>query len=399
MSDTGDLDPQLIQQIDTFKNLFEGIANVKSFDEMIMSITENYETSNQLSQQSNFIGTVNNVVYGAKKNFLKDLRGLHNTLYKSFSFLLRSEDEEQKSFFLQALYGWLRTFKITDNGDKGDDSQIKDYFGELNVVKSSLRDVKTLADEMADTNKLLNGENSNLKQQLKNAEENLERKNNRCDKLANTIDLYKTDTVKLIHQVELELEKLKMLNSDEQSFRIDKLKDKVRRASQEFANDDFRGSLMSPMKSPERKLNLINQSANSTDRDNIWFDIKKSQERYENLLDSYQNVLKDKDAYIRTLEDEIAESKKARFNLENEHFDRIREKDREINDMKSEMDGFENQITRLNAEIKNLKDEMIGLHARNQKKVVEVVNEKGLWDTEKQMLTDQIENLQKEFKK
>ena len=296
-------------------------------------------------------------------------------------------------------YGWLRTFKITDNGDKGDDSQIKDYFGELNVVKSSLRDVKTLADEMADTNKLLNGENSNLKQQLKNAEENLERKNNRCDKLANTIDLYKTDTVKLIHQVELELEKLKMLNSDEQSFRIDKLKDKVRRASQEFANDDFRGSLMSPMKSPERKLNLINQSANSTDRDNIWFDIKKSQERYENLLDSYQNVLKDKDAYIRTLEDEIAESKKARFNLENEHFDRIREKDREINDMKSEMDGFENQITRLNAEIKNLKDEMIGLHARNQKKVVEVVNEKGLWDTEKQMLTDQIENLQKEFKK
>ena len=75
----------------------------------------------------------------------------------------------------------------------------------------------------------------------------------------------------------------------------------------------------------------------------IWFDIKKSQERYEGLLDSYQNVLKDKDAYIKQLEDEIAASKRERFNLENEHFDKIREKDRNINDMKSENDCFDNK--------------------------------------------------------
>jgi len=31
--------------------------------------------------------------------------------------------------------------------------------------------------------------------------------------------------------------------------------------------------------------------------DNVWFDIEKSQERYEAILDSYQKIIKDKDIY------------------------------------------------------------------------------------------------------
>jgi len=83
---------------------------------------------------------------------------------------LRSEDEDQKSLYLQSLYGWLRTFKISESTGKADDSQIKHYFEELSDVKESLREVKTLADEMADTNKALNHESSSYKQIIANLE-------------------------------------------------------------------------------------------------------------------------------------------------------------------------------------------------------------------------------------
>ena len=131
----------------------------------------------------------------------------------------------------------------------------------------------------------------------------------------------------------------------------------------------------------------------------IWFDIKKSQERYEGLLDSYQNVLKDKDAYIKQLEDEIAASKRERFNLENEHFDKIREKDRNINDMKSENDCFDNKNNRLSAEILNLQDELQNLAKKNKKNLDEVLNEKSLWATEKNLLNSNIYNLEREHLK
>jgi len=54
----------------------------------------------------------------------------------------------------------------------------------------------------------------------------------------------------LVCTVESELEKLRMLNSDEQGQRIDKLVNKVQRASKEFNRDDFDGLELSPMMSP-----------------------------------------------------------------------------------------------------------------------------------------------------
>jgi len=103
---------------------------------------------------------------------------------------------------------------------------------------------------MADTNKALNHESSSYKQIIANLEENLNRKTNKCDKLAATIEKYRSDTVKLVCTVESELEKLRMLNSDEQGQRIDKLVNKVQRASKEFNRDDFDGLELSPMMSP-----------------------------------------------------------------------------------------------------------------------------------------------------
>ena len=250
MSDAGDLDPQLVQQLDNFKSLFETITNSQTLDEMVMSITENYDNCVNSQNLDDFGIQMSNIVNVTKKRYTKDLKSLHNSLYKSFSFLLRSEDEDQKSLYLQSLYGWLRTFKISESTGNADDSQIKHYFEELSDVKESLREVKTLADEMADTNKALNHESSSYKQIIANLEENLNRKTNKCDKLAATIEKYRSDTVKLVCTVESELEKLRMLNSDEQGQRIDKLVNKVQRASKEFNRDDFDGLELSPMMSP-----------------------------------------------------------------------------------------------------------------------------------------------------
>lgn len=73
--------------------------------------------------------------------------------------------------------------------------------------------------------------------------------------------------------------------------------------------------------------------------DNIWFDIEKSQERYEALLDSYQGIIKDKENQISKLEDEMMQSKREKYEIEDLHFRNILEKDRVISDLNVKIDS------------------------------------------------------------
>lgn len=85
-----------------------------------------------------------------------------------------------------------------------------------------------------------------------------------------------------------------------------------------------------------------NGSPSKYDHDNVWFDIEKSQERYEALLNSYQNIIKDKDEHIHQLEEEITNCRKERLKLEDEHFQMVRDKDRQISE--AERNGQDKSI-------------------------------------------------------
>ena len=120
---------------------------------------------------------------------------------------------------VQTLYNWLRNFKISID-DKDIDVQLKDYFEDLTTLQNSLVQVKGMADDMGDANRQLNKERIDMSNENSNLKDNLERKEKRIFKLKSTIDTYKSDIVKLISQVERELEKLKNLGTEDAGKRI-----------------------------------------------------------------------------------------------------------------------------------------------------------------------------------
>ena len=128
-------------------------------------------------------------------------------------------------------------------------------------------------------------------------------------------------------------------------------------------------------------------------RDNIWFDIEKSQERYEALLDSYQNIIKDKDLYLKQMEEEIASGKKEMYNLEDLNFNMVREKDRTINQLSSDNDDLQSKIkklqTKTDEKVELLKDEI----RRNKLNYDEVTAEKEQWSTERKLFTEKVNAL------
>merc|ERR1712232_1185853 len=96
----------------------------------------------------------------------------------------------------------------------------------------------------------------------------------------------------------------------------------------------------------------------SRDHENVWFDIEKSQERYEALLNSYQNIINDKDAHIKTLEDEIEQCRRDRLDLEDEQFNNIREKDKEIAEAERKINESKMKANNANTENKVVLDSL-----------------------------------------
>lgn len=65
----------------------------------------------------------------------------------------------------------------------------------------------------------------------------------------------------------------------------------------------------------------------NTNNEHVWFDIEKSQQRYEALLDSYMKIIQDKDSYIKQVDEELNNAKRERLELEDVHFHEIKKKD------------------------------------------------------------------------
>jgi len=95
------------------------------------------------------------------------------------------------------------------------------------------------------------------------------------------VDRYKLDISGLISQVERELEKTKTYEVNTNSkYMIEKLTQKVRSYANQFNVEDYSGlEFGSPIKSP-KKFDVIYPELEDK---GVWFDIDRSQQRYESL--------------------------------------------------------------------------------------------------------------------
>ena len=335
---------ELMQPILNFQNQFESFGTLQILDNLAISLTEEFEmfklqrpTTDQTVNEAEFIQAISAKVLASKKKLIKDMRVFHNTVYKIFSFQLRSEDEEQKFQSVQQIFDWLRNFKIPLN-DSEIDVQLKSYFDDLSNLNNSMNSIKVMADDMGTANKLLNEELHAKTFELEAQKDKLNQKNTRNDKLASMVDRYKLDISGLISQVERELEKTKTYEVNTNSkYMIEKLTQKVRSYANQFNVEDYSGlEFGSPIKSP-KKFDVIYPELEDK---GVWFDIDRSQQRYESLQDSYQGVIKDKDLYMKKMEEDILKAKREKFELEDQHFNYLRDKERKINDLTAQIDDL-----------------------------------------------------------
>ena len=230
------------------------------------------------------------------------------------------------------------------------DVQLKNYFGELAILQDSLVQVKVFSDELAENNRRCTKEKTDIEAKLKNMQENLGRKDLRIMKLKASLDTYRNDISKLILNVEHELDRLKHMSDDERRASIQGIKGSLREVTENLYINKLNVSDTYIDEHDESPVRGTGGADHKHDTSNVWFDIEKSQQRYETLLDSYQNIIKDKDSYLRTLEEEMNGLKKERFNLEDEHFRSLREKDNALADLNNRLSDADRQRQRLQDE-------------------------------------------------
>lgn len=296
---------------------------------------------------------VKDKIMACKSLYNIDLKQLFQDISNTISFINTSEP----STLLKDLNNTLQRVQFPDV-KKGD--AINHYFDELETLQNQLVSVKDHANEMGETNRNLNIELKGLKTELQNVKENLDRKEKKAEKLKTTINDYRKSTLKLISTVENELSRISNMNVDEIPDNLENLEKELQRQSSkiiESANQNFDSSFIgSPKKS-------VNQSTVN------WFDVEKSQERYEALLNSYNKIIHDKDAHIKNIYDEVSKLKKDRAEIEDDSFNQIREKDKLITNAEYEKNNAinsykiykkenEDRIKRLQGEINYLENRL-----------------------------------------
>jgi len=207
---------------------------------------------------------------------------------------------------------------------------------------------------MAEANKTANKEKNLFHAENKNHKENLDRKDKRVTKLKETIETYRSSTLKLVHTVESELERLKFTQNDQTG--LDQAMSNIKWDTQLAIDITNEWSEMSPGRSPMPH----SHGPAEQQHDQIWFDIEKSQERYEAMLDSYQNIIKDKDIYLKQVEEELAAAKHERLDLEDQHFKVILAKDELIAKAEGKWAHLENTLESLKSDLNGKLDDLRG---------------------------------------
>lgn len=240
--------------VNNFKGALDNINNTQAFTNLDIYIGETYQKvkSNEKTDEE-FLKLVSRKINSTKKGIFKDSSELVKILTKATTKLYKSTEVRELSEFVKNLYKVLKPSGKAEKEPETVDAGLKDYFGELQVMQTGLQEVKKVTDQLAQRNKELNLEMSQLKATLNVTKENLVRKTKKADKFKAVIDDYRHNTIKLIHTVEVELERLNKQDLTK-TQEITEVRAEIRRASGEGENIYERALEKSPeMGSPGRE--------------------------------------------------------------------------------------------------------------------------------------------------
>ena len=349
------------EQANNLKMSLNLLAESTVFENLDLFMVDSFNTwkANQTPYgDKELLDKVSKEIKASKLNFFDDIKGMANTLMQVLYTMGNIKDSKELELYVSQVYNSL-SGNIVQIGQKiTQESRLnfKDYFHELQVLQTTLKDVKSIADEMSKTNRGLGSELSHTKTQSNNYKINLERKTKRCDKLKKTIEEYKNNTLKLVCTVEMELERLKMVAFEDLPEHLNNIKLELNRQSdvgQELYQDvegspTRRGGDSTGVSRPQSRLASPTRGG---DMDGVWFDIEKSQERYEALLDSYQKIINDKDNYMKNLEGDLSRSQLQKLSAEDDFQRAIKGKETQIQDLDIKVNEVLFENTRLKADL------------------------------------------------
>lgn len=379
-----------------FKATLDNVKNTKAFENFDLYIAEQieeiYPGNNQANR--NFTKQISKKLVFLENKLTKDVNGSLEYLKKGLGYFQDSQNKAEIVDFIKYFYKIITDSKLDVKNKTHHNEDLVNYFNDLETQQDSLKSVKKVADDIALTNRNINLELSKTKAELKITKENLDRKTKKSEKFKQVIQEYRDTTMKLAHHVEADLERLHGMDLNEIPKYLKGINDINR---QHRNNDEEYFSKLDALNSPGKTQN----SKVSADKENLWFDIEKSQVRYEAMLDSYMGIIKDKDEYIKKIENDFQSLKKDRLDVEDEHFNQIREKDKLL----SESEALRNDLTnKLNSQsktdkgkIKSCEEELDDLRQKVSKKN-EALQQKYLGQTEQlAQLTESEINLKKQL--
>lgn len=329
---TTDID-NLNRALTKFSDHFSEMCEQKLFNDMLVTITSvSYKAQESQNGQpldaesyEECIREILRTVKSAKRDFGNQLSVFHKVI-SSLVITLDSTSEPADNINkkLKALSSWLVNFKVEVEHKRTSDSLI-DFYNELEDFRDNFRDLSKVADDLKERNKDLRSETSALKKEVANLKKNEQKLKKRNEKMLKEYTDLKGKYNDLYTQF---CNLLNRKNPQPAATEVTYIRDK-----EPNANKDING---------------------------VWFDIEKSQERYESLLDSYMRVIKEKDQRIKELEEEIQG---------------LRGKNREEGDMADkEKDRMADKIRQLEKENLDLRDACIKLKKNLDQKQDELDN-------------------------
>ena len=138
--------------IKDFKTEMSSLTNLTSLDNLAISLNEQFELHiiNQ-TPDSEFVNDIGKKILACKKNINVRSKRLHNSLYMIFSYLLNSDEQQQKMTLMDKLYNFLKLMNLPDCENLRD-GNLKDYLTELNSLQETLIDVQDLSTKLTDKN-------------------------------------------------------------------------------------------------------------------------------------------------------------------------------------------------------------------------------------------------------
>lgn len=136
-----------------FKSSLESFYETKAFLNLDLWIADNYKAMNE----QEFLNAISKKIIGLRGSVFADVKSTNGLLFKAVFKCSQSKDQGDFSKFINMMSKALNSSSQNASAEpKHTGLGLKDYFGELETLQDSLKQVKVIADNMANKNREAN---------------------------------------------------------------------------------------------------------------------------------------------------------------------------------------------------------------------------------------------------